>query len=152
MRKILFLNSAQRFSDFALLLLRVFIGIVLVWNVWGQITNTDQMQGYVSSLASKGFPASSILGPAIAYLHVAIGFGFIVGLFTRWSGILCAVLFAVAMVTIHRGDGLLGIFPSACLFFVGLYLGTNGAGRFSVDAVLRANDLPRSNGGVRFKV
>jgi len=152
MRKFLFLNSAQRFSDFTLLLLRVFIGAILVWEMWTQISDAEHMQGYVGSLALHGFPASSILGPFIAYLHVAIGAGLIVGLFTRWAGILCSVLYAVAIFTIHRGDGLLGVFPSACLFFVGLYLGTHGAGRFSLDAKLGANDLPRSNGGVRFKV
>jgi hypothetical protein len=34
---------------------------------------------------------------------------------------------------------------------IGLYLATYGAGRFSVDAALRANEVPRSAGNVRLK-
>jgi hypothetical protein len=30
-------------------------------------------------------------------------------------------------------------------------MATYGAGRFSIDAALRANELPRSTGGVRLK-
>ena len=49
---------------------------------------------------------------------------------------------------VDRFDGMRGVFPSGCLVVIGLYLATHGAGRFSVDAALRANELPRSNGGV----
>ena len=52
---------------------------------------------------------------------------------------------------VDRFDGMRGIFPSGCLVVIGLYLATHGAGRFSVDAALRANELPRANGGVRFR-
>jgi uncharacterized membrane protein YphA (DoxX/SURF4 family) len=34
---------------------------------------------------------------------------------------------------------------------IGLYLATHGAGRFSIDEALRANETPRSTGGVRLK-
>jgi len=52
---------------------------------------------------------------------------------------------------VDRHGGMRGIFPSGCLVVIGLYLATYGAGRFSVDAALGANDLPRSSGGVRFR-
>jgi len=44
-----------------------------------------------------------------------------------------------------------GVFPSGCLVVIGLYLATHGAGRFSIDAALGANELPRMTGGVRLK-
>ena len=151
MRKFLFLNSAQRFSDFTLLLLRVFVGLYLVLGVWPEITNSARMQEYASLLAQFKFPAAKILAVVSAYLQLAIGLGFMLGLFTRWAGILCAVIFVVAIAMVDRFDGMRGIFPSGCLVVIGLYLATHGAGRYSVDAALGANDLPRSNGGVRFK-
>ncbi len=151
MRKFLLLNSAQRFSDFALLLLRVFVGTYLVWSVWGYITDGVRMQEYAAFLAKYQFPAPEILAPLSAYLELAIGVGFVLGLFTRWAGIVCVVIFAAAIAMVDRFDGMRGIFPSGCLIVIGLYLATHGAGRLSVDAVLRGNDLPRSNGGVRFK-
>jgi putative oxidoreductase len=152
MRKLLFLNSAQHFGDFALLLLRVFVGIFLIWNVWDHVTSTEHMHEFVEFLRKHRFPSPEILGPVSAYLQLAIGAGFIAGLFTRWAGIFCALNFAIAIAMVDRFEGMRGVFPSGCLVFIGLYLATHGAGRLSVDAALRANDQPRSPGGVRLKM
>jgi len=151
MRKFVFLGSAQRFSDFALLLLRVFIGLFLIWSVWDSIASTERLHGFAAFLAKHNFPSPEIFAPVSVYLRLAMGVGFIVGLFTRWAGIFCVVHFVIAIALVDRFDGMRGIFPSGALVVMGLYLATYGAGRFSIDATLRANDLPRSNGGVRFK-
>ena len=50
MRKLLLLNSAQRFADLALLLLRVFVGIFLIWGVWDNVTSTERLQAGPFSL------------------------------------------------------------------------------------------------------
>jgi putative oxidoreductase len=151
MRKFLFLNSAQRFSDFALLLMRLFVGLFLIVNVWDNITDTARMQEFVAFLAQHGFPSPKILAPVSVYLQFLIGLGFVLGLFTRWAGIFCVVHFIIAIVMVDRFTGMRGTFPSGCLVFIGLFLATYGAGVFSVDAALKANQLPRTTGGVRFK-
>jgi putative oxidoreductase len=152
MRKLLFLNSAQRFGDVALLALRVFVGLFLIWGVWDNITDSARMQEFTAFLAKHKFPSPKILAPVCVYLQLAIGLGFVLGLFTRWAGIFCVIVFAVAIVMVDRFGGMRGIFPSGCLVGIGLYLATYGAGRFSLDAALRANDPPRSNGGVKFRI
>ncbi len=151
MRKFLFLNSAQRFSDFALLLMRLFVGLFLIWGVWDNITDSARMQEFVAFLDKFGFPTPKILAPVSVYLQFAIGLGFVFGLFTRWAGIFCVIHFAIAIVMVDHLNGMRGTFPSGCLFVIGLYLATYGAGGLSVDAVLKANELPRANGGVRFR-
>ena len=50
MRKFLFLNSAQRFSDFALLLMRLFVGLFLIFGVWDNITDAARMQEFAAFL------------------------------------------------------------------------------------------------------
>jgi putative oxidoreductase len=150
-RKFLFLASAQRFGDFALLLLRIFVGLFLVWGVWDNITSSERMHEFELFLGKHGFPSPAVLAPLAAYAQLAIGLGFVLGLFTRWAGILCVIVFVVAIAMVDRFGGMRGIFPSGCLVLIGLYLATHGAGRFSVDAALRANELPRTNGGVRLK-
>jgi putative oxidoreductase len=152
MRKLLFLNSAQRFGDVALLILRVFVGLFLIWGVWDNITDSARMQEFVAFLAKHEFPSPKFLAPVAVYLQLAIGLAFVLGLFTRWAGIFCVIVFVVAIVMVDRFGGMRGIFPSGCLVAIGLYLATYGAGRFSVDAALRANDPPRSNGGVKFRI
>jgi putative oxidoreductase len=151
MRKFLFLSSAQRFGDFTLLLLRVFVGVFLIWGVWDNITSTERLHEFALFLGKHGFPSPAILAPVAAWAQLAIGAGFVLGLFTRWAGILCVIVFVAAIAMVDRFEGLRGVFPSGCLVVIGLYLATHGAGRFSVDAGLRANELPRSNGGVRLK-
>ena len=92
-----------------------------------------------------------LLAPASVYLQLGIGVAFMLGVFTRWAGIICAVHFAVAIAMVDYQGGMRGIFPSGCLFVMGLYLATHGAGRFSFDEALRANEVPRAVGGVRLK-
>jgi len=151
MRKFLFLSSAQRFGDFALLLLRLFVGLFLVWSAWDKVTSSAQLHEYAGFLGKHGFSSPQLLAPVSAYLQVVAGLAFVLGLFTRWAGILCAVHFAVAIAMVDRHGGMRGIFPSGCLVLIGLYLATHGAGRLSLDAALRANEVPRAAGGVRLK-
>lgn len=151
MRKLMFLSSAQRFADFTLLLLRIFVGIFLIWSVWDNVTSPEHMREFQEFLAKHGFTVPALLAPLAVYVQLAVGIGFVLGLFTRWAGILCAITFAVAIAMVDRHAGMRGVFPSGCLVAIGLYLATHGAGRFSMDAGLRANELPRTNGGVRLK-
>ena len=152
MRKLLFLNSAQSFADFALLLLRVFVGIFLIWSVWDRVASTEHLHEFVEFLRKHHFPSPEFLAPLSVYLQLAIGAGFIAGLFTRWAGIFCVIHFAIAIAAVDRFAGMSGVFPSGCLVFIGLYLATHGAGLLSIDAALRANDKPRSTSGVRLKL
>ena len=149
MRKFLYLSSAQRFADFALLLMRMFVGLFLIWGVWDNVTEPARMQEFVEFLRKLRFASPGFLAPLSVYVQLAIGLAFVLGLFTRWAGILCVINFLVAIVMVDRFGGMRGIFPSGCLVVIGLYLATHGAGRFSFDATLKANDTPRGNSGVR---
>jgi putative oxidoreductase len=151
MRKLVFLAPAQRFADFTLLLMRVFVGCFLVWSVWKNVTSLEQMHEYEEYLGEHGFSSPRLLAPVSVYLQLAVGICFVTGVFSRWAGLLCAIHFAVAIAMIDHSGGMRGIFPSGCLVVIGLYLATHGAGRFSIDAALGANELPRMTGGVRLK-
>ncbi|HEU4592127.1 MAG TPA: DoxX family protein [Steroidobacteraceae bacterium] len=151
MRKFLFLASAQRLGDFTLLLMRLFVGLFLIWGVWDNVSSAGRMHEFVDFLGKHGFASPRLMAPLSVYLQLAIGLAFVLGLFTRWAGILCAVHFAIAIAMVDRHGGMRGIFPAGCLIVIGLYLATYGAGRFSLDAALRANELPRTTGGVRLK-
>jgi putative oxidoreductase len=151
MRKLLFLSPAQRLGDFALLLLRVFVGLFLVWGVWDNVTDPARMREFVEFLRKFHFPSPELLAPLSVYTQLLVGVGFVLGLLTRWAGILCVINFVVAIVMVDRFGGMRGVFPSGCLVAIGFYLATHGAGRFSLDSALKANEQPRANGGVRLK-
>ena len=151
MRKFLYLSGAQRFGDFALLLMRIFVGAFLIWGVWDNVTEPARMHEFVEFLRKAHFTSPDLLAPASVYAQLLIGLGFILGLLTRWAGILCVIHFAIAIIMVDRFDGMRAVFPSGCLIVIGLYLATHGAGRLSLDSALKANDAPRSSGGVRLK-
>lgn len=151
MRKFVYLSGAQGGGDFALLLLRLFVGLFLVWGVWDNITESARMAEFVEFLRKFKFPSPELLAPLSVYVQFVVGLAFVLGLFTRWAGVLCIVNFVVAIAMVDRFGGMRAVFPSGCLVFLGLYLATYGAGRFSLDSMLKANDIPRSSGGVRLK-
>jgi putative oxidoreductase len=152
MRKWLFLNGAQGFGDFALLILRLVVGLFLVWGVWDNITSSAEMAKFEGFLGHHGFASPEILAPLSVYTQFLAGLGIALGLFTRWAGILVILNFVVAIVMVDRFQGVRGSFPAAALVAIGLYLATHGAGRFSIDTILKANETPRAkSGGVRLK-
>lgn len=151
MRNLVFLSPAQRFADFALLLLRLFVGLFLIWGVMDNVSSSERMAEFVSFLGQHGFPAPRLLASLSVYMQLAIGVGFVLGVFTRWAGIFCAVHFAIAIAMVDGQGGMRAVFPSGCLVFIGLYLATYGAGRLSIDAAMRANEVPRTMGSVRLK-
>lgn len=151
MRKLLFLNGAQPFGDFALLLMRLFVGFFLIWGVWDNMTSPERMSEFAGFLAKNGFASPKIMAPLAVYAQFLVGCGFILGVFTRWAGILCVIIFVIAIAMVDRHLGFRGTFPSGCLVVIGLYLATHGAGRLSVDAAMKANETPRATGGVRLK-
>ena len=109
------------------------------------------MREFVEFLRQHHFASPGILAHLSVYTQFLVGIAFVLGLFTRWAGILCVVNFAVAILMVDRFGGMRGVFPSGCLVFIGLYLATHGAGRLSLDAAMKANDAPRGNTGVRLK-
>lgn len=151
MRNFLYLSNAQRFGDFALLLMRIFVGLFLIWGVWDNITEQARMQEFIEFLRQHGFASPKIMAPLSVYVQFFVGIAFVLGVFTRWAGILCVINFVVAIAMVDRFGGMRGIFPSGCLVAIGLYLATHGAGRFSLDSALKANEIPRGSTGVRLK-
>lgn len=151
MRNLLYLSGAQRFGDFTLLLLRVFVGFFLIWGVWDNVTDAARMREFTEFLRAHGFASPQLMAPLSVYAQLLIGLAFVLGLLTRWAGLLCAINFIVAIVMVDHLGGMRGIFPSGCLVAIGLYLATHGAGRLSLDSALKANEAPRGNSGVRLK-
>jgi putative oxidoreductase len=138
MATVLLATPLYRHRDVALLLMRAVVGAFLVWGVADNVLSTERMEEFEAFLASFGFPAPDLLAPLSVWAQLGVGIAFIFGLLTRWAGVICAVNFlvAIAMVDIH--GGIRGAFPSACLVLIGIYLATNGAGRFSVDRILES--------------
>jgi putative oxidoreductase len=138
MSSVLLATPLYRYRDLALLLMRVVVGAFLVWGVADNVFSAEQMREFAAFLACFGFPAPELLAPLSVWAQLGVGIGFILGLLTRWAGVICAVNFLVALVMVDIQGGIRGAFPATCLVLIGIYLATNGAGRFSVDRMLES--------------
>ena len=75
------------------------------------------------------------MAPLSVYAQFAAGIAFVLGLFTRWFGLITCFDFIVAVWMVHWNDPVPGIWPAAILVFLGLYFGLRGSGRYGLDAL-----------------
>ena len=130
------LPALARFSDLALLFLRLIVGSFLIHGVWDNIVSGARMAEFVGFLGQFGFPAPGFMAPLSVWAQFLCGLAFVLGVGTRWAGLICAFNFVVAIVMVDHHQGIRGAFPSAALVGIGLYLATHGPGLFALDPLL----------------
>ena len=136
LREFLFLPGNARFADLGLLLLRCAAGAFLVYQSHDNIVSAARMDEFEKFLTHFRFVYPELMAPLSVYFQFAAGIGFILGLFTRWLGLITAFNFIVAVWMVHWNDPVPGIWPAAILIFLGLYFGLRGSGRYGLDPLL----------------
>ena len=134
-REFLFLPRNARHADLGLLLLRAVTGAFLIYQSHDNVFSAARMDEFVKFLTQFGFVYPELMAPLSVYAQFAAGIAFILGLFTRWFGLITAFNFVVAVWMVHWNDPVPGIWPAAILIFLGLYFGLRGAGRYGIDAL-----------------
>ena len=124
-------------TDFALLLLRVWLGLsMFLIHGLGKVQNFQQT---VSGMAKMGLPAP--LGYAAVLTESLFALLLVVGFATRWAALSLVVAMSIAFFHVHKmvleqGNPASG---EMAFIYLGGYLAIliAGPGRFSVDAKLR---------------
>ena len=143
LKRLLFLPDNARFADFGLLLLRCATGAFLIYQSHDNVFSAERMDEFETFMTQFGFVYPELMAPLSVYAQFAAGIAFILGLFTRWFGLITAVNFIVAVWMVHWSDPVPGIWPAAILVFLGLYLGLRGSGRFGLDALFESSSPRR---------
>jgi putative oxidoreductase len=110
-----FLSPLRRYSEVALFILRLFIGGFLLWSVWSKISEPKDAAALVTFLSRNNMPVPEVLAQLSIWSEFTVALAFLMGLFTRWAGVLCGVNFAAAFLLIIHTAGLRAAFPPACL-------------------------------------
>lgn len=129
---VVFLSSQK---DGGLLLFRVIAGIIFVVHGWAKFNG-----GYAIGFFTKiGMPIPSVAGPFVTFLELGGGAALILGLLTRYLGILYTIQMCVAAYVqwILFKKGFSGAELELLLVFTGILLATHGAGKFSLDRMLK---------------
>ena len=142
-RKLLFLPGNARHADLGLLLLRCVTGAFLIYQSHDNVFSAARMDEFEKFQTQFGFVYPELMAPLSVYAQFAAGIAFILGLFTRWFGLITCFNFIVAVWMVHWNDPVPGIWPAAILIFLGLYFGLRGSGRYGLDAVLEGRGTRR---------
>ena len=143
LREFLFLPRNARHADLGLLLLRCITGAFLIYQSHDNILSAARMDEFEKFLTQFGFVYPELMAPLSVYAQFAAGIAFILGLLTRWFGLITAFNFVVAVWMVHWNDPVPGIWPAAILIFLGLYFGLRGSGRHGLDALLERKSANR---------
>ena len=139
LHRLLWMSALDRYRDLGPLLLRVFLGLTLVYGTQDNVLHAERMLEFRDFLAANGFPMPLASAYLSAYAQFVCGVLILLGLFTRWAALVMIVNFLVALAMVHvRLPFSANISPLAMLFG-SLFLLFYGAGPWSVDARLRAS-------------
>lgn len=137
---LLMLTPLARLADLSLLLLRWATGAFLVYQSHDNVLSPARMDEFVRFLTQFGFPAPSVMAPLCVWAQFLCGLAFILGLLTRWAGLVTAFVFVVAVWMVHWPQDFVGWWPALVLIFLGLLFATRGAGRYSLDRLIERRD------------
>lgn len=132
----LLLSPLARFGDLGLLLLRWVTGAFLVWQSHDNILSAERMEEFEGFLAQFGFIAPEVMAPLCVWAQFLCGIAFLLGLLTRWAGLVTAFVFVVAVGTVHWPQDFPGWWPALILVFLGILFATLGPGRYAVDETI----------------
>ena len=131
--------SAQSGVGYALM--RIMMAIVLFHHGYQKVFSMGlgSVAGYFDKI---GIPLPQITGPFIGLLELIGGALLFVGLFTRYLGILFAIEFIVAAYAqaVLMNKGYSGAEIELLILVAGFLFATNGAGKYSLDAVFKRAD------------
>ena len=113
--------------------LRVLTGAFLVYGTWDNITSQERMLEFVQFMSAFGFPRPDLLAPFSVWVQFICGGLLILGLVTRWAGLLVCINFVVAVVMVHWSEDFRGWWPAIILVFLGAHFFVVGSGRFGLD-------------------
>ena len=131
----LFVLWLYRHSGYGLALLRIIFGTLFFYSGYRKIFHLDFA---VNFFANKGYPLPELIGPVLSILEFGGGFLLIIGMFSRYLGLLFTLefLFQAAFLAMDKG------FITARFEFIlltgAIMIATQGAGRFAVDKPGRA--------------
>ena len=131
--KWLLLTPLARFGDLGLLLLRWVTGAFLVYQSQDNVFSAARMDEFERFLDQSGFFMPELMAPLCVWAQFLCGIALILGLLTRWAGLITTFVFVVAVWMVHWTQDFPGWWPALILVFLGILFATLGGGRYALD-------------------
>ena len=122
-------------ADVGLLLLRLFAGLALAFG--HGINKLPPSEGFLRGVSNLGFPMPEVFGWAAGLAEFGGGLLLALGLMTRPASFFIGCTMAVAAFGRHAADPFSGKEKALLFLAVAVLYLLAGAGRYSIDALLR---------------
>ena len=137
MKKLIAFLSSQK--DVGYLIIRVMGGGIIFWAGWLKMFGPG-FSGMGNGFAKMGIILPQVTGPFILLLEFFGGAAVILGLFTRYLGVLFTIEFIVAFLAVKVGAGYSAFRIDLILITFGILIATHGAGKYSLDKKLKLEE------------
>ena len=118
-------------KGFGIFLLRLFIGLRLIYGTIDNVFDWDRMLEFKSFLASQNLPLPLASAVISVYAQLVCGILFIIGWKIRWAGVIMMFNFMVASV-IEMPNGIEAMTPALAIFFSSLLFVLEGPGAITM--------------------
>lgn len=123
----------QRHQDWGIFLLRLFVGLRLIYGVHDNVLSWEHMIGFRDFLEQFHFPFPLLSAVVSVYLQLLAGICIIGGWFFRYSALLMILNFLIALIMVHRNDSIEGITPALAILFCCILFLFVGPGKLAID-------------------
>ena len=134
------LRALDRWRPYSPLLVRGFVGFVLVYGTQDNVFHAARMLEFRDFLAANGFPYPLFCAHLSVYAQFAAGIGVLAGVATRWAALAMVVNFAVALAMVHVGLPFAANVAPLAMLAGSLYLLVQGPGPFALGEALRLRE------------
>lgn len=123
-------NLDSKYSDLALLLLRIGVGVIFIYHGWGKLTGIEGVQGFFGNI---GIPLPAVMAWVVALIEFFGGIMVLFGAYAKIPYLLLAIIMVVALLTVKIGQGFEAARIDMMLLLTNLALFFLGSGRYSID-------------------
>lgn len=120
-------------SDFGLLIIRLFIGLRIIYGVFDNVISWNKMMEFSEFLKATNFPAPTLCAVLSVYAQFICGILILIGYKTRFAAFILVFNFIVAIVMVHSNDSIEAVTPALAMLFISLGLLFTGAGKWVIE-------------------
>ena len=123
----------DRNKDWGIFLLRLFIGLRLIYGVLDNVISWEHMLKFKDFLKQFNFPFPLFCAIISVYFQLGAAIMIVIGWRIHYAAILMIINFMVALSIVHRNDSIETMTSPPAILFASILFLFQGAGRISID-------------------